>query len=265
LVFFSEIIRGGVCGRGEFGVVEEVAAIYLREETQLDVTSTRHQSLASKRDVEDLQPTELLLESSQKLEVHDDQSVSTLDSPSLKGSESCDSIAEMKGGKNNCRSFMSKRCIRGSKPRYAIKRIHPGLDVDLRIAGITDLAVEAHFLAVLNHTNIIKLRGTSSADPISPGYFLVLDRLECTLQEKITEWTNIRKRFYSRNSFFKRLVHNKSRQEHERGTALKDLFNDRIMAAYDISRAMRYIHNHKYVSLLYYLNFYDKRKLTITF
>ena len=60
--------------------------------------------------------------------------------------------------------------------------------------GATDLAIEAAFLASLDHPNIICLRGLSSRGPrgfasgIPSGYFLVMDRLDGTLDDRIQSW-----------------------------------------------------------------------------
>ena len=53
--------------------------------------------------------------------------------------------------------------------------------------GLMDLAMEAKLLASLSHPNIVKLRGTAGVAG-RPDYMLVLDRLYVTLDEKIYEW-----------------------------------------------------------------------------
>jgi serine/threonine protein kinase len=61
-----------------------------------------------------------------------------------------------------------------------------------------DLAVEAKFLCNLNHKNILKIRGCSSTgvesylDCQHDGYFLILDRLHETLDQRITAWSDER-------------------------------------------------------------------------
>ena len=57
-----------------------------------------------------------------------------------------------------------------------------------------DLVTEAQFLARLNHPHIIQLRAWAASgisglgDGEHDGYFLVMDKLDCTLAEKIREW-----------------------------------------------------------------------------
>ena len=57
----------------------------------------------------------------------------------------------------------------------------------------SDLALEAEFLASLNHPHIIKLRGmafdgTSGFENGPTGYFLIIDRLFETLDDRIKSW-----------------------------------------------------------------------------
>lgn len=78
---------------------------------------------------------------------------------------------------------------------YAIKYLRNSVmqDEDTLRVGAADLAVEAKMLSHLSHPNIIKLHG------ISPGslsnsykhnhrFFLVLDLLSCSLEDKIAAW-----------------------------------------------------------------------------
>ena len=57
------------------------------------------------------------------------------------------------------------------------------------------MALEAELLASLQHPNIIKLRGITFAGALGfadgpQGYFLVIDRLEETLEERMRRWRN---------------------------------------------------------------------------
>ena len=58
---------------------------------------------------------------------------------------------------------------------------------------VSDLALEAEFLASLNHPHIMKLRGvafdgTSGFETGPTGYFLIIDRLFETLTDRIKRW-----------------------------------------------------------------------------
>jgi len=62
------------------------------------------------------------------------------------------------------------------------------------MVDFSDLALEAEFLASLNHPHIMKLRGlafngTSGFETGPTGYFLIIDRLFETLDDRIEHWT----------------------------------------------------------------------------
>ena len=92
------------------------------------------------------------------------------------------------------RNFMEKFCLRGSQRdcRYAIKAVQSSCESDVQryINGVVDLAVEARFLSVICHPNIIKMRAMSEASPFSATqpFFLILDRLYDILGTRITKW-----------------------------------------------------------------------------
>lgn len=120
--------------------------------------------------------------------------------------------------------------------------------------GIADLAIEAHFLASLNHPHILKIRGVPSGftlfEPSSPsflstltnkpglegGCFLLLDRLSMTLDTKINaNWKEIQLKW---NSFFHRTV------QDIRGAKRRLFRLERINVALQLSQAMQYLHQH---------------------
>ena len=69
-----------------------------------------------------------------------------------------------------------------------------------RHAGI-DLVIEAHFLASLSHPNILSIRGWTThgahayANGLHCDFFLVLDRLEESLDDRIKQWCKQLKRY----------------------------------------------------------------------
>jgi serine/threonine protein kinase len=88
--------------------------------------------------------------------------------------------------------------------RYAIKHLQEGLllrsDSSSSKAttafhhAASDLAVEAAYLSALNHENIITVRGLpveglqALANGRHDGYFIILDRVEETLQDRMGQW-----------------------------------------------------------------------------
>lgn len=116
--------------------------------------------------------------------------------------------------------------------------------------GIADLAIEAHFLATLCHPHILKIRGITKGiklfEPICPpltnatgtagGYFLVLDKLQTTLDIKISvEWKALSEKY---NSFLYRTTHDL------RGAKRNELKMERIKVALQLAQAMAYLHQY---------------------
>jgi serine/threonine protein kinase len=131
---------------------------------------------------------------------------------------------------NEDRGFMKDHCFRSGSARYAIKQLKSRRTPEELSEAIIDLAMEAKFLARLSHTNIIKMRGTGGT-PCHPEYFLVLDRLYDTLEERLDKWAVEKKRLSGVMGII-----GKKRLE------LRHLFSDRLIAALDIARALKYLH-----------------------
>jgi serine/threonine protein kinase len=141
------------------------------------------------------------------------------------------------------RQRFAKDTTKGT-PRYAIKTIQPAMmndETDFKMAA-GGLANEAELLSQFNHPNIIKLRGfppdgvrafvrTERYD----GYFLILDRLEETLADRVESWKREIKRL--KNPVFV-LKSSKRRQE---------LLLERLSVALDIASALEYLHSRRIV------------------
>jgi len=126
------------------------------------------------------------------------------------------------------RQFMAHHYIRRGKDyRYAIKKLKPDVTKDAQtfINGIVDLAIEARFLAVIRHPNIIKMRAVSSSTPFSRNYYVVLDRLYDILTRRLTTW---KKKMPGRMTAQKKKV---------------IFWVERITVAHDIASAINYLHN----------------------
>jgi len=139
------------------------------------------------------------------------------------------------------RSFISSHVIRDGDARYAIKKLSKDVinDKHRYVQGTVDLAIEARFLAVISHPNIIKMRGKASGDPFGSDYFLILDRLYGTLDVKIGEW---KKKMSKLNGVLGSVRPGKKK------TKLVELSTDRLLVCYDLASAMRYMHN---LSIIY--------------
>lgn len=94
-------------------------------------------------------------------------------------------------------------------------------------------------LAALDHPNILKIRGIASAGPkgILEGrfddYFLIMDKLDMTLDERISTWTKRMKRLN------KRRLCGKAKREAKR----KQLLLEQLQVAYEIATAVEYVHS----------------------
>jgi hypothetical protein len=150
------------------------------------------------------------------------------------GGEAEVEAGEVRRVKMELRVQMEKRVLRNGVGRYAIKRLHNDLTVLEKARGRIDLAVEAMYLSVVHHPNIVRLRGVSSGNPLKPGYFLVMDRLYGTLDQRMNEW---RKKQKECTGGFLGLGKKKS--------MLKDLLVDRMTVAYDLAAAFFYLHENR--------------------
>jgi len=94
---------------------------------------------------------------------------------------------------------------------------------------------EAKFLASLSHPNIIKLRGMAAAGTSGfstmdeRGYFLLLDRLQCTLEHKIDHWKNFDKAL---------------QPQLDNGKKRRAFLAERLHVAFDVAAALSYLHGH---------------------
>ena len=107
------------------------------------------------------------------------------------------------------------------------------IEILRELFDIVQYEQEAKFLASLSHPNIIKLRGMAAAGTSGfatlheRGYFLLLDRLQCTLEHKIDHWRNFEKALSSETS-----------------KKQKGFLAERLHVAFDVAAALSYLHNH---------------------
>jgi serine/threonine protein kinase len=140
------------------------------------------------------------------------------------------------------RGFMSSHHIRQGRPRYATKRIQSDLPKSQLLSAITDLAAEAKFMSSIRHPNICKMRGTISS-PGKNDFVIIMDCLVLTLTEKMKEWKEEEENG-SKSIIEKLLMHNRNDQYASKLRLKEDRFADKLLAMYDVARALRYLHNH---------------------
>lgn len=117
--------------------------------------------------------------------------------------------------------------------RYVIKQVSQeatSKNVDTFVNGIVDLALEAKWLAAVQHPNIIAIRGVSSQEPHGRNFFIVLDQLHDILTTRLQTWKK------QRPNGLSKMFH--SGREKERGTWL-----ERMKAAHGIASALAYLHS----------------------
>ena len=129
---------------------------------------------------------------------------------------------------------VAARVLRDGVPRYALKRLRK--DASERLDAILDLACEARFLECTTHTNIIRLRATVG-EPGTPSFGLVLDRLTCTLADRLLEWQQAKQK--SKKSWLQNLIVKKMTPEDEMFLA------ERLVVALDIARALNFLQGKK--------------------
>merc|ERR1719223_824152 len=78
----------------------------------------------------------------------------------------------------------------GNDYRYAIKRVQDKSKKDPHhyVNAVVDLATEARFLAVIRHSNIIKMRAMEDASPYTAVFFVVLDKLYDIMPVRLKKW-----------------------------------------------------------------------------
>ena len=131
------------------------------------------------------------------------------------------------------REFMSNHCIRQGKDyRYAVKQIQESVrsSADTYVNALVDLALEARFLSVVRHPNIIKMRAMNNGSIYEPTFFVVLDRLYDILTKRLAVW--------------KKRMGNKMSKLMDRGGKKKLAFwLERLTFAYDLACAIKYLHD----------------------
>ena len=153
------------------------------------------------------------------------QSITEEDSGKLKST----AITEL-----HTRNFMSKYCLRDGQARYAIKQLSNETlaSEDLFLKGTADLAIEAKFLAILNHAHVIKLRGLANSGYFSGANFLIIDRLYSTLNQDIVKWKIQEKKYTSCCPMLG-----------GGNDKIRDMVENRLNIAFDIASAFAYLHS----------------------
>jgi serine/threonine protein kinase len=118
--------------------------------------------------------------------------------------------------------------------KLVAKQLNRGLmgDKNEYFVGVRSLAVEAHFLAAVDHKHILKLKGISSDLLFETSSFIVLERLHGTLHNKLVEWSARMRKFGGVTSMVRKNMGEKKR-----------IFSkERYEVALQVTSAVQYLH-----------------------
>merc|ERR1719491_714822 len=92
---------------------------------------------------------------------------------------------------DEARDLMNRKVLRRGVTRYALKRLHEELSEVGKARAMIDLAVEAKYLSVVWHPNIVKMRGVAAGDYLHQDFFIIMDRLFGTLDQRANAWKKL--------------------------------------------------------------------------
>jgi serine/threonine protein kinase/uncharacterized Fe-S cluster protein YjdI len=135
-------------------------------------------------------------------------------------------------------------------PRYVIKHLRPGLAIDrsykVHAHAAMDLVTEFEILSRLSHPNIVQLRGGAVMDTSmaveKDDYFLILDRVEETLSDRIMFW---KKSVPSSSSLCQ--IQQRPPTKKRSSTIVHPCYVEKLRLACDIASALSYVHEHNLV------------------
>jgi serine/threonine protein kinase len=151
-----------------------------------------------------------------------------------------DNDDEVQMGEMENRKFIADHCLRSNNDaRYAVKLLSPNIvdDPASFIQGIIDMAIETRVLSDTEHPNIIKMRAVAQVSPYDDNYFIVMDRLYDTLEGRIGKWLKT----------FKKCSGMGGKVFDRKGEKKKELLEEKMVAAFDLSDALGYLHGRKII------------------
>ena len=135
------------------------------------------------------------------------------------------------------REKIANDCIPGTGGRrqIVIKQLHTTFydernDDQHFVRGVIDFAIEAKFLSVLCHDNIIKMVGMANVDYCDKNFFILLDRLDSTLLETLKAWKKQKKELPTFSL-----------------CAKKELYCKRLTVVRDVGSALAHLHDNNIV------------------
>lgn len=145
-------------------------------------------------------------------------------------------------GSNNNNDSSRHRAMKRSnlnRTRYVLKQLSSELkrlDKINFLKGTVDLAMETRFLALLDHENVVCLKGVAECGAFSDGYFIILEKLNETLGRRVKVWMDMDRQCKGITGVF-----TGSRKKAQR------LQFERISAARSLVAGMDYLHERNIV------------------
>lgn len=133
---------------------------------------------------------------------------------------------------------------------YAIKTIRPERLKSERsfLVAVGDLKMEAYLLSRIRHPNIIRLHGITGdgvdvydTSDRHDAYFLILDRLEESLKDRILRWKLELNRLAQPSVIVGMLNHQRITKRQ------RQLFLERLIVAHDIASAVEHLHSQRII------------------
>jgi serine/threonine protein kinase len=254
---WSDLEIGKLLGQGNFSHVYEVRLIYRHDLPDTDTVATGNETI--KDDV-------WKLNSGDWKNPNVKEEVDIWDLVSVAGEVDSDSTP------SDDDETVEPRRRKIRERVYALKHLHPQVTKKQKnfTASAIDLVLEAKLLSCLEHPNIVKLFGVTegSINKVfsNNGYFLLLDRLHDTLEDKIREWTAIEAAMVH-NLASASAQHRRSSLQHRRSSSSRrksdgavaeemtlppkereKLLTERLgSVAIDIARGMEYLHSNRII------------------
>lgn len=136
--------------------------------------------------------------------------------------------------------------VESSQKKYAVKLLHPRAMRNKKNIGIgaADLAQEASLLSYLDHDNIIRLyyvtegclRAAFESSALECGYFLVLDHLHETLQQRLKTWAECERNYGCAATESDQILESSQSNQSSR-------LVERLCVIHSVARGMEYLHS----------------------
>mmetsp|Transcript_40819 Transcript_40819/g.98440 ORF Transcript_40819/g.98440 Transcript_40819/m.98440 type:complete len:494 (+) Transcript_40819:87-1568(+) len=243
----SEVSLEKNLGQGEFGVVFSISAFHAHVEAEEaspeNGTNTTHDESEIAEDIPRMDH-EISSDphDTPSVQVYFDGRIGQKDTPPGLQQQDLDLLLEP----NVSKGYMRAHVMRDGISRYAVKRLKKSLKDNALVQATADLAGEANFLKSLRHPNICKMRGTIG-EPGKQGFAIVMDRLTITLREKMLEWKKLDDSSSLLSKLTKVLGSQSQSMREEKLVIRKEIYGEKLLAAYDVARALRHLAEHSIV------------------